>query len=59
MKAQLRRADRLGARLVGVVGDDELARGGLMLKDMAAGTQRPITLAELEPALRSGASVAS
>lgn len=39
LKAQLRQADKRGARLVLIVGEDELARGEVTLRDLAAGTQ--------------------
>ncbi|MCC6997956.1 MAG: histidine--tRNA ligase [Deltaproteobacteria bacterium] len=51
MKSQMKRADKLGARFVGVLGEDELQKGILMLRDMGAGEQRPVTRAEVEPAL--------
>src|SRR5574341_2268249 len=38
-KRQLRRADHLGARLVVLVGDDELARGTASVKDLRTGEQ--------------------
>ncbi|MFP4056269.1 MAG: histidine--tRNA ligase [Candidatus Brocadiia bacterium] len=39
IKAQMRTADKLGARHVTVIGDDELARGTLALKHMASGEE--------------------
>ena len=42
LKAQMRSADKLGARCVTVVGDDELASGTLTLKEMASGEQTPL-----------------
>lgn len=47
LKAQLRRADKLGARRVLILGGDELARGVAQLRDMAAGSQEEVPLAEL------------
>jgi histidyl-tRNA synthetase len=47
MKAQLKRADKLRARAVLVIGEDELAKGEVMLRDMAAGEQRSIKQADL------------
>lgn len=44
LKAQLRQADKAQARFVFIVGEEELARGEVLLKDMAAGTQRPVAL---------------
>ncbi|RJE91422.1 histidine--tRNA ligase [Paenibacillus sp. 1011MAR3C5] len=53
MKAQLKSADRLGARFTAILGDDELERGEIALKDMAKGEQRMVAIsalaAELQP----------
>ncbi len=46
-KAQLKRADKIGAKLVLVVGDNELAGGYAQLKDMTAGGQRQIALQDV------------
>src|SRR5690606_21609225 len=47
-KAQFRRADRSGARLALVLGDDELERGVAALKPLRnAGVQAEVALAEL------------
>ena len=42
LKAQMRTANKLGARFVTVVGGDELASGTLTLKEMATGEQTPL-----------------
>jgi histidyl-tRNA synthetase len=42
LKSQFKRADRLGARLVLVIGEDELARGEITAKDMETSTQETI-----------------
>jgi histidyl-tRNA synthetase len=47
MKTQLKRADKARARVVLVVGENELAGGTVALRDMAAGTQREIAAADL------------
>lgn len=47
MKAQMKSADRLKARFTAILGDDELTAGEIALKDMAAGEQRMVPLAEL------------
>jgi len=56
LKAQLRYATRQGARLVALLGEDELARGVVALKDMDRGEQVEVPLTELgqkvEEALR-------
>lgn len=46
LKAMLRRADALGARLCLILGDSELGRGVVVLKDLAARTQEEVPLAE-------------
>ncbi|PLY04723.1 MAG: histidine--tRNA ligase [Desulfuromonas sp.] len=47
LKAQMRRADKLAARKVVILGGDELARGVAMLRDMSDGSQREVALTEL------------
>lgn len=47
VKAQMRAAHRAGVSRVILRGDDELARGLFVLKDMQAGTQEEIALPEL------------
>jgi histidyl-tRNA synthetase len=47
LKSQLRRADRLRARQVVIVGDNELAAGTVQLRDMIEKTQREVATAEL------------
>jgi histidyl-tRNA synthetase len=46
LKAQFKRADRLGAGLVLVLGDDELARGEVTVRDMKTGVQEAVPRAE-------------
>ena len=46
LRAQMKRADRSGARRVLILGDDELARGEVTVKDMGSGEQA--TVARLE-----------
>lgn len=53
MKAQLKSADRLQARYTAILGDDELARGEIALKDMASGEQRFVKLSELAAAVKA------
>jgi histidyl-tRNA synthetase len=48
LKAQLKRADKLRARMALIVGDNELASGKLALKDLATGQQHEVSEAELE-----------
>ena len=47
LKSQMRRADRLRARHVVIVGENELAAGKVQLKDMTEKTQREVATAEL------------
>jgi len=54
LKAQMKRAHKMGASFVVIIGEDELARGVVALKDMGAGTQRDVPLGEIEEVL-SGA----
>jgi histidyl-tRNA synthetase len=42
VRAQMKRADRLRARVALIVGGDELARGEVTLRDMSTGDQRPV-----------------
>jgi histidyl-tRNA synthetase len=52
LKAQLKRADALRARLALIVGDNELATGKLVLRDLAKREQSEVTADELEPHIR-------
>jgi histidyl-tRNA synthetase len=60
-KAQMKRADRLGARAVVIVGGDELARGEVTVRNMRGGAQRAVPRAEAVEAvaavLRTAADV--
>ena len=51
LKSQMRRADKFGARSVLIVGDDELARGVAILRDMASKDQTEIELPRVEAEL--------
>jgi histidyl-tRNA synthetase len=42
VRAQMKRADRFGARVTLIVGGDELARGEVTLRDMQSGAQRAV-----------------
>jgi histidyl-tRNA synthetase len=42
VRAQMKRADRLGARVSIIVGADELARGEVTLREMATGDQQAV-----------------
>lgn len=51
LKAQFRQADRLGARVVVVVGPDELASGEVTVRDMRVGEERRVALEQAEAAV--------
>jgi histidyl-tRNA synthetase len=48
LKAQLRRADKMKARLAIIVGENEMKSGMLALKDLAKGQQHEVAVADLE-----------
>lgn len=44
LKAQMKYADKIGARFVAVIGDDELAAGEVVVKNMADGTGEKVAI---------------
>ena len=50
VKAQMKYANKIGAKKVVIIGEDELSRGAANVKDMATGEQTEVKLSEL-PAL--------
>ncbi|MNH42700.1 Histidine--tRNA ligase [compost metagenome] len=52
MKAQMKSADRLQAQYTAILGDDELERGEITLKEMASGEQRLVALDRLAEAIK-------
>jgi histidyl-tRNA synthetase len=48
---RMKKADKLGAVVALILGDTELAKGVVMLKDLKTGEQREVPLSELERAL--------
>lgn len=44
LKSQMRKADRLGARLVLIIGEDEIKKGSALLRDMEKKTQEDINI---------------
>ncbi len=52
MKRRMQRANKLNARAVLIIGDDELARGVAQLKDLDSGEQREVALDALAGALK-------
>jgi histidyl-tRNA synthetase len=47
LRAQLKAADRKGAKLLVILGDEELAGGQAVVRDMQSGTQETVSRAEL------------
>jgi histidyl-tRNA synthetase len=47
MKSQMKRADKLGARYVAILGDDELAKGAWTVRDMKASSQEQVAIEAL------------
>ncbi len=54
LKSQLRRADRLAARFVFILGDEELRSGTLKWKNLADASQGEVKIAELQDFLTGG-----
>ena len=52
LTAQLKRADRLKARLAVIIGENEIATGNLQVKDLATGQQHEVAAADLEMKVR-------
>ena len=52
LKAQMRDAGRLGAKLAVLIGEDELASGTVTLRDMVTGDQTSIPRAEAIAAIK-------
>ena len=53
LKSQMRRADKLKASSVLIIGDNELDRGVALLRDMASRQQSEISLNDVEAVLLS------
>ncbi|HLK85858.1 MAG TPA: histidine--tRNA ligase [Candidatus Binataceae bacterium] len=58
LKALMRRADRIGARYAVIIGDDELARGAVTLRDLAASTQTEVAERDLAATLAAARAAA-
>ncbi|MBI5137107.1 MAG: histidine--tRNA ligase [Nitrospirae bacterium] len=56
LKAQLKRANKSGARWCAIVGEEELARGVCQIKDMAGHSQREVALEHMVDAVRAALS---
>jgi histidyl-tRNA synthetase len=55
MKAQLRNADRVGARFALILGSNEIEKGTVAVRDLRAGRQLEVPRAEVAAALRGDA----
>lgn len=53
VRGQMKRADRLAARVTLIVGGDELARGEVTLRDMATGDQHAVARAAVAETVRT------
>ena len=47
MKAQMKQANKLGARYAAIMGEDELAEGVVMLRDMAGSEQEKVPVSDI------------
>ena len=54
LKAQLRNADALGTRYAAILGDQELAKGEVTLRDMQGGEQRSVAEADVVASVGEG-----
>jgi histidyl-tRNA synthetase len=53
LKALLSRANKIGARYAVIIGENEIAKGVVVLRDLSASTQREISEAAVSEAIRS------
>lgn len=53
LQKQMRYANQLGCRFAAIIGDEELERGAVMLRDLQSGDQMLVTTAELAIELKS------
>ncbi len=51
LKALLSRANKIGARFAVIIGDNEIAKGVVVLRDLSASTQREVPEAEVSEAI--------
>jgi histidyl-tRNA synthetase len=56
LKALLRRADKLGARYALIMGENELARGVVQIRDLKASTQREIASDAIAAEIAAGSN---
>ena len=53
LQRRMRRADRIGARAAVLLGDDEIARGAVTVRDLDSGAQAAVPLADLAARLKA------
>jgi histidyl-tRNA synthetase len=53
LKSRMRRADKLGAKLVVILGDDEVSRGEAQIRNMAEKTQESLPIASVAERVRT------
>jgi len=53
IRSQMRRADKLGAKIVLILGDDELASHSITVKDMESGEQEKVPFEKVEEKIRA------
>jgi len=53
LKALLSRANKIGARFAVIIGDNEIAKGVVMLRDLQSSTQREVPEAEVSAAIQT------
>jgi histidyl-tRNA synthetase len=56
LKTLLARASKIGARFAVIIGDDEIARGVVQLRDLKNSTQLEVTVAEAPRAIADARS---
>lgn len=54
MKAQMKQADRMNAKFVAIIGDDEMAQGVVAIRSMAESWQKSIPASDAVSVLREG-----
>ena len=53
LKALMSRANKIGARFAVIIGENEIAKGVVMLRDLQASTQREVAEAEISAVINS------
>jgi len=56
LKAQLKFAGKLGAKYVVIIGDDELAKGECVVRDMKKSEEKTVSIRELNQTIKAGVS---